>query len=180
MIHEDEAEARLLGLRIGEVFLEQVHQPGLEGLAQVIDAMGFTPGMTREAIEARLIEHMQPLLEWMFRDLGQRATELGVVPMVAYIPETQKPPDARSARAMLAAAERSGWVTLDLFDAYEGAVPSEIRLRPWDTHPNTAGHRLLADHLYDALVGRAPDLTLHLAAAADARTTANRNEEEDR
>jgi hypothetical protein len=180
VIHEDEAEARLLGLRVGEVFLEQVHRPGLEGLAQVIDAMGFTPDMPREAVEARLVEHMQPLLEWTFEDLGRRATELGVVPMVAYIPETQKPPNSAGARAMLDAAERAGWVALDLFDAYEGAVPTEIRLRPWDTHPNVAGHRLLADHLYEALVGRAPDLTPHMAAAvADAPATGDDNDNDE-
>ena len=84
----------------------------------------------------------------------------------------QEIPDAEGSAAMLAAAERAGWVTVNIYDAYQGEVTSEIQLRPWDFHPNVVAHRLLADRLYETLVGRVTGPILNLAARVDEDATA--------
>jgi hypothetical protein len=43
-----------------------------------------------------------------------------------------------------------GVPVIDLLDTFEGEL-SRYWLRPWDRHPNEAGHRLLFENLYRKL-----------------------------
>jgi len=166
-MHNADSEARLLALWVNERFIELVHEPGRERLAALVDRLDLRPDMQREDLQARLLDHMTEFLDWYFEDLGRQLRAAGVLPVVAYVPETQEIPDAEGSRTMLAAAERAGWVTVNIYDAYQGAVTSEIQLRPWDFHPNVVAHRLLADRLYEAFVGQVSGPILNQAARPD-------------
>ena len=48
-------------------------------------------------------------------------------------------------------AEAAGWTVLSLEGVYDGHDPDDLRIAPWDHHPNARGHALIADRLYDAL-----------------------------
>jgi hypothetical protein len=50
-------------------------------------------------------------------------------------------------------ARSAGFVTLDLFDVYDGHDLSELRVSETDRHPNADGHRVIADRFYQELVG---------------------------
>jgi D-alanyl-lipoteichoic acid acyltransferase DltB (MBOAT superfamily) len=41
---------------------------------------------------------------------------------------------------------------IDLFDVFPEAERPALRVAPWDDHPNAAGHRLIAERLYDQLL----------------------------
>jgi D-alanyl-lipoteichoic acid acyltransferase DltB (MBOAT superfamily) len=171
LLHDADAEARLFSLREGDAFNDLVRQPGLEPLAAIIDAMALTDDLPREEVEARFRGNIDPLLAWLFQDLAATCAERGIVPVVAYVPATQETPDVTGSSHLLAIAEREGWTTLNLYDAYEGLATRAIQLRPWDFHPNVDGHRRLAEQLYDALVARAPSLTSALAPSRTSRTS---------
>lgn len=52
----------------------------------------------------------------------------------------------------LAIAAGAGFVIIDLDDLYKGRDINQLRLAEWDDHPNTQGHRLVAEHLYQGLL----------------------------
>jgi hypothetical protein len=49
-------------------------------------------------------------------------------------------------------AQAAGFEILNLVHVYDTEDPYELTL-PWDNHPNTRGHRLIADYLYSVLSG---------------------------
>ena len=57
---------------------------------------------------------------------------------------------------------------LDLFDVFPKADRPALRVAPWDDHPNAAGHRLVADKLYAAIVPFINQVAAEQAAAAPA------------
>lgn len=91
---------------------------------------------------------------------------MGAVPALVYVPATFEAPDPVGSEAILSLAREAGFVTLNLYDAYEGQVPREIQLAPWDTHPNQLGHQLLARRLYERLQDVRGDLRLPEASSA--------------
>jgi hypothetical protein len=48
-------------------------------------------------------------------------------------------------RRQIELAAEEGLTPIDLLDAYSGHPHAQIRLAPWDGHPNVLGHQLLAD-----------------------------------
>jgi lysophospholipase L1-like esterase len=49
-------------------------------------------------------------------------------------------------------AEESGFIVLNLSGAYENQDEESLVVAYWDKHPNAKGHRLIAEHLYRALL----------------------------
>jgi hypothetical protein len=49
-------------------------------------------------------------------------------------------------------AEKAGFEVLVLDNAYEGYSREDVRLAAWDEHPNSLGHRLIAEALFAALI----------------------------
>jgi lysophospholipase L1-like esterase len=58
-------------------------------------------------------------------------------------------------------AEESGFIVLDLSDAYEQQDLESLVVAYWDRHPNAEGHRLLADRLYQALQAHQEQIPLY-------------------
>ena len=55
--------------------------------------------------------------------------------------------------------DRANLQVFDLFGLYAAADRPSLQVAPWDDHPNAAGHRLIAERLYD-------DLTAFIASGA--------------
>ena len=64
--------------------------------------------------------------------------------MREFTPEAEVAELARRAR-------EAGFVVLDLSEVYEDQEEASLILGGGDNHPNAAGHRLIADRLYEAL-----------------------------
>jgi hypothetical protein len=47
--------------------------------------------------------------------------------------------------------QQAGVPVIDLLDVYPAADRDRLRVAPWDNHPNTEGHRLIAERLYPEL-----------------------------
>jgi hypothetical protein len=46
-------------------------------------------------------------------------------------------------------AQAGGMETLDLVELWQGRDLTNLRVAPWDRHPNAEGHRIMADAIYE-------------------------------
>ena len=91
------------------------------------------------------------LLEWAYGRITSISRENGITPVWVLLPMTyERLTDSDIARHV-AAAEAAGFTIISLKDVYNSASPDELAIPAWDDHPNVLGHRLIADHLYDAI-----------------------------
>jgi len=60
-------------------------------------------------------------------------------------------------------AQEAGFVIMDLNGVYDGHETMSIRIEPWDRHPNTLGHQLIADRLYQEMIKNERVLNLDLS-----------------
>jgi hypothetical protein len=123
--------------------------------------------MDKSEIERRLDPWMDELVEWGMGQIAEACRRQNVTPVCLLLPRT--PEDYKTAATRFAElaplAERAGFVTLSLPEAYGGHPEASIRMAPWDTHPNVLGHRLVGEGLYELLRRNEPALGLGLAGA---------------
>ena len=93
----------------------------------------------------------------VYRRIVLECREHGAEAYLLHLPRLLQPNDYHAAARMTEIARRAGFTVLDLSHAYDGAPEQgALVLAIWDRHPNAAGHRLLAETLFD-------QLTPHLA-----------------
>lgn len=120
-------------------------------------------GLGRDVSYAEGVQKLQPrreeLLRWVYDQFAQRARERGAVAMVGYIPHTMaiEPEKRVDVLRQMEIAREAGLIVIDMTDAYAGADYPKLWIAPWDSHPNAAGHQLLAEKLYEGLK-RQPEL----------------------
>ena len=97
---------------------------------------------------------MQPWPDWIgnetppFQRMVEQARAAGVVPVWVFLPSTKAYPEPPAEDVILRRlAEEAGFEIIDLYDLYNEVRPEDFWVRPWDDHPNTSGHRLIAERL---------------------------------
>lgn len=73
----------------------------------------------------------------------------GALPMLLVL-DLVVAPDADVSR-LIATAEQQGYVVFNLLDVYGAHDAADLRVAPWDNHPNALAHELIADRLYHEL-----------------------------
>ena len=63
-------------------------------------------------------------------------------------------------------AEESGFIVLDLSDAYQNQDPDSLVVAYWDKHPNAKGHSLIAEDLYRKLREKEQEIPLFQQSAS--------------
>lgn len=132
-------------------------------IASIAERVGAVPGEPLPVLRRRLegVEH--DLLAWTFRELRTGCEIRGCAPLAVYIPQVGEPDrDDPRRRVMIEPVREAGLPLLDLSDVYGSRPPRELQApgvedHPYDTHPNAAGHAILADRLYRELAAR-PEL----------------------
>jgi D-alanyl-lipoteichoic acid acyltransferase DltB (MBOAT superfamily) len=124
-------------------------------LNDVLREEGITPGTAYAESMQKLKPRNEELLRWLYDEIVARCRQHDVVPMAAFIPhmlslEAEPEKQAQVQRQMEIARE-AGMIVLDLTHAYDGQDYRSLWIAPWDSHPNTEGHRLLAEALYKEL-----------------------------
>lgn len=112
--------------------------------------LGIHPRMPGVEAEARARRIGGEVLAWSFGRFAEVTTSRGAVPLVLALNAVVD--DAAPEVPDLEAITRAGLPLIDLFDVFPAADRPALRVAPWDDHPNAAGHRRVADHLYQALV----------------------------
>jgi D-alanyl-lipoteichoic acid acyltransferase DltB (MBOAT superfamily) len=120
-------------------------------IRSVASWFGMSPRMPYGESEARSRWISEEVLAWSFQELARVSKQHGAIPLVLALNAVvdEAPTDIPNRRDLDAAGLR----VLDLYHVYPDADRASLRVAPWDDHPNAAGHRLIANRLYEELVG---------------------------
>ncbi|MBK7349687.1 MAG: SGNH/GDSL hydrolase family protein [Gemmatimonadetes bacterium] len=139
-------------------------------LAAAVEGAGLDSGATFEQVYRALRPTGDDILFWAVDRAASRAAQAGArfVLMGVTLP-TERP--GRNIAAIRREALARGYQYIDLTDVWDGSERKDIRVGPWDQHPNAAGYRLIATRLERELIARDSILHLGLGQGSEATTT---------
>jgi hypothetical protein len=93
----------------------------------------------------------QDLLRWSLTRIVEVSRQRDIAPVWVLVttPGVQIP--QAEIDALVEIAVEAGFIVLDLGDVYGDTPEIQLRLAPWDDHPNARAHRLIADRFYSVL-----------------------------
>jgi D-alanyl-lipoteichoic acid acyltransferase DltB (MBOAT superfamily) len=124
----------------------------------LLDMAGFETRMPgREAIR-RLRPYADEIVAWTLSQIAATSRAHGAVPVFVALDNVNDPPltELRAAKD----ARAAGFVVFDLLDIWKGRDKARLSVAGWDTHPNAAGNRLIADRLFDYIQQHRSELRL--------------------
>lgn len=119
-------------------------------LDEIASRAGINENMTQVEAERRLKAYGPELLSWTYNRFVEISRERDILPVWIFIPALEES-EAVDPTALIRLAEETGFLALDLSNVYENEDKSSLIVAEWDRHPNSKGHRLIADRLYEAL-----------------------------
>jgi hypothetical protein len=122
-----------------------LHDPYLNDLVR---RANVNKDMPEAAVRRRLAPFGEELLTWTYRKMVEISQAHGIRPIFLLLPQlnVSKDPTAEIRRA-----EDAGFTVLNLSDVYQGHAQRMLWVTEWDAHPNTLGHELLAQRLYELI-----------------------------
>jgi D-alanyl-lipoteichoic acid acyltransferase DltB (MBOAT superfamily) len=127
-------------------------------LRRVVSSMGVQTRMPWRELQMRAQSIQDDVVAWAIRHTARTARAHGAVPVLLGLDVvTGKPSTDLHAMRV---ARQEGMLVFNLFDVYDDHDPVSIRAAEWDDHPNTLGHRIIADRLYDEFRGQEAALCL--------------------
>ena len=145
-------------------------------LLDVIKRAEVTPDMTADEIERRLRPFGDELLNWGYREFAQYTERNGIAPIVFVLPRTGDTVTHYSNEweHLSKIAGAAGLSVVNLDGVYGSPKDrNNLKLAPWDWHPNAKGHELLARRIYEDLVEL--DIVRLAAAGDDIEVSRNPN-----
>jgi lysophospholipase L1-like esterase len=109
---------------------------------------GIDRGTHEVLAKGRLRPRAPEMLGLVYNRVAGLCRDRGIQPVWVYVPQPgAEPPNRRDINKFFGHAEEAGFDIVDLSDAFAGASAGELRMAEWDSHPNVAGHRALAECL---------------------------------
>ncbi len=138
-------------------------------LREAFRRAGVDRTMSDSVIEVRIRPYCEEILAWAYRQFVEECRKNGARPIWVLLPRTwEHSSDAEAVQlaAHVQRAKDAGFIAVNIFDTYDGHELNDLRVRPWDFHPNRFGHGLLAGKLYAGL-SQATDFMPAAAAGSD-------------
>ena len=125
-----------------------------EPLRQMVDEGGLTRESPEFVVSARLRQLAPTMLEWTYAHIVEACRRHGITPMWVQVPDVgvRHAVDKSDIELARRLAIDAGFRIIDVSNAFEGVRRDSLRVAEWDLHPNTEGHRLIADRFCDRLV----------------------------
>ena len=120
-------------------------------LRSLVSRAGITSEMSETLILRRLIPFRRELLSWIYRRIADESNRRNIVPLLVFLPQVREGNWVEETPEILGTAAEAGFTVIDLSDVYKKYDVSDVRLAEWDEHPNTLGHQLIAERLYQEL-----------------------------
>lgn len=120
-------------------------------LVEVLEKAGITEGMKRADARKRLFDVGEELAMWGYNEIAEMAHQHNAIPALVLLPNTARLFEREEKEFLNRVANELGFEILNLEGVYDDHKLEQIRLAPWDMHPNKMGHQLIADKLYEAL-----------------------------
>ena len=148
MAHQREEEAVVLYLADRMSVGVDLPYPDLMELAR---KAGTQPGTTKVEAERLLRPIGTEILSWTYRRIVEVSRAHGMVPVWIFMPTLENPIRDEEVTHLKHVAAESGFIVLDLSDAYDNHDLDSLVVAYWDKHPNAKGHMLIAEDLYRKL-----------------------------
>jgi hypothetical protein len=148
MAHQREEEAVVLYLADRMSVGADLPYPDLMELAR---RAGVEPGMTKAEAERLLRPYGSELLSSTYQYIVEISLSHGILPVWIFMPTLEDPLHEEEITHLTGLARESGFIVLDLSNAYDNQDLDSLVVAYWDKHPNAKGHKLIADDLYRKL-----------------------------
>jgi D-alanyl-lipoteichoic acid acyltransferase DltB (MBOAT superfamily) len=129
-------------------------------LNELVKAAGVQQDTTRERGIKLLKPFGRQIIDWTYGQIVARSREHGILPVWMLMPTPELDILEENIVALEAAAEKAGFVVLNLADAYAGEDIRSLWVAEWDHHPNARGQAVFAEKLYQALREHQDDIPL--------------------
>ncbi len=146
-----EEQIGILVRRLAEALSKGI-EPEYDFVRQVVREAGVTSATPRLRAEGQLRLQWPRLTEWAFGEIVQDCRRNHIRPVWVFLPAIATTQYSRDAQTLTGIAQRAGFQTINLFGVYDVPDRSSLIVAPWDDHPNTHGHRRVADALYREIV----------------------------
>jgi D-alanyl-lipoteichoic acid acyltransferase DltB (MBOAT superfamily) len=118
------------------------------GLDSILHRAGVDRRLPRRENAGRIRLAADTIVTWSLRRIADESRRRGAVPVMIVLdnPDTPRQPRLHS----VGAAADAGFLVLNLLDVFgPGDQYLTFRQTEWDSHPTAAGHRRIADRLFD-------------------------------
>lgn len=157
MAHQREEEAVVLYLADRISVGADLPYPELMELAR---KAGVEPGATKADAERHLKPYGTEILSWTYRRIVEVSRAKGILPVWIFMPTLEYPLQDEEIAHLKRVAGESGFIVLDLSDAYDNQDLDSLVVAYWDKHPNAKGHMLIAEDLYRKLHEKEQEIPL--------------------
>ncbi|MCC6316277.1 MAG: hypothetical protein IT361_01205 [Gemmatimonadaceae bacterium] len=123
-------------------------------LRHIVDSVGARQGMSREELKNRLLPMEERLARESFQHIARVARERKLRLIWVLIPTPMQRPSPEREALLRSVMADVGIERIDMSDVYRGHDERALVVADFDRHPNTLGHRLIADRLYKELLAR--------------------------
>ena len=124
-------------------------------LEEIIEKSEITPDMDMSSAKIYMSDHGTDVLRWAFDAFAKTGRAQGITSVWVYMPEAGHfSLFDRDISELFAAAEDAEFSLIqDWTDVYKGHPAKKLRLSQYDGHPSAYAHTLLAERLYETIVG---------------------------
>jgi D-alanyl-lipoteichoic acid acyltransferase DltB (MBOAT superfamily) len=119
-----------------------------EYLADLVDSEGLDSSAPESAIRFRIGQHTDEIQAWVYQRIGQVARKNGMVPVAVMLPTLFQAWDEDDIEEMSRHPRDAGFEVVSLGGVYDLLNPANLRIAPWDDHPNARAHELLAERFH--------------------------------
>lgn len=134
-------------------YLAEVMHKGIDvpypPLQEIVAKAGVTKGMGEVDAQRLLKPHAHEILAFVYGHIAGDAREHGIPTVWVFLPQLREGPWQEETAETVAIAEQAGFIIVRLDDVFKDQDVNKIRLAEWDEHPNTFGHQLIADRLFE-------------------------------
>lgn len=123
-------------------------------LREIVRKAGIDGKITQDEAARRLKPFGDEIVAWAYRRTAEICQQRGLIPVWILLPSGVGVREDEDTAKLVRFAEEAGFAVLNLLDIFEGREPESLRTAVWDWHPNSRGHRLVADRLYQELLAK--------------------------
>ena len=121
-------------------------------VVELIESAGVGPDMASEDVQSLLFPKWDALLSVYFSKAVELCHRRGIKIVLVVIPSRPQENDPDQVAKLVGIGRDSGFdATFDLSGIYNGYKIDDVRVSKDDNHPNSTGHRLIYERLYQEL-----------------------------
>lgn len=143
--HADE-ENRIVGF-LYRMFRQEQHTD-IPFLEEIRMKMKFDPKDSEVVFRKKIAPFKRQITAWGYGEMAKMCKDNEVLPIWVFLPQLGNPYQSGERLALKKLASDLGFTCLDLSGVYGDYAEHELRIAPWDKHPNALGHRLIAQELF--------------------------------